>query len=279
VSCPNLVRQDDRNNSTRTLAESLAAELGETSLPDDLTREQLIAAESYWRRIGNHANTVRILLCWPGPGAQSDRLRHSCHLSRVCTYCTKRWAARTAERAVECASLFVCPIAVLITAPSTSLFDLAATIAGLKRFLNRLKRRKRFRQRCRAGILVFECPLTKDARRWNVHIHAILDLVPLDADADRDWRMWVEAEWAKLCGQPGARFSFEPLRDARQFVRYGLKVDGNPSYSDPTLPPRLQVAMGTALYRKRLVTIWGPTKSRAPRARGRAASHDAEGSR
>lgn len=270
MSRPNLFRRDDRTNSTRWLLEALAAELGEQaeSFPDDLTREQLEAALACCRT-GNHGNTLRLLRCFPGPGAESKQLRYCCKQSRICTYCRKRWAWKTAESLVARVRRFTNPVAVLITAPSRSLFDLGDTLEQFKANVERLRRKRRFREECSGGVLVFECPLLKEGHRWNVHAHAILDVPSREQASGRAFEAWLAAEWRNL---GGVKFEFQPLLSARLFIEYALKLDRPSSYSNPLLSAQLQAGLERALYRKRRFKAWGPPTGDgepAPRARAR----------
>jgi hypothetical protein len=154
---------------------------------------------------------------------------------------------------------YTAPLVVLVTCPSKSLLDLLAALRTLQTSLASLRRRRWFSSACRAGAIAVETPLTRDRRRWALHVHGVID-VPGDS---LSFRTRCAAEWRALTGIPGAVFDFEAARSVPSLVGYALKVGDAKSWAPSAreLSPQLMAQLDAALRGRRLVLAW----PRAPR--------------
>lgn len=228
-------------------------------LPSDLTYEQLQCITSELDR-SNINRAHKLLLCRPSTTNYEYGVeqRTACGKPKACSYCAERWAIRQSENLLTAAHEYSSPVAVLITAPSQGLFDCGQTLKALKQDLFRLRRRKQFHERCKAGVLAMEVEQTQDKHRWNVHAHGILDVAG-DLLEQATWEGWCAAQWQALRGT-GALFSCEPIRSARALAQYAVKLGRDKSFLRPLNGARLQTHLAAALHRKRLVVSWGASK-------------------
>lgn len=116
------------------------------ALPEDLpvAEQQVQAAEAMLARDPLRTERAyRVLICpLPrDPRWHDGFVRMPCHL-RGCPACAERRAARLAADIVERASGYEQPTAILITCPSRSLLDLAASVRLLRASLGKLRMRR-----------------------------------------------------------------------------------------------------------------------------------------
>lgn len=200
----------------------------------------------------------RILLCPPlsMSGRHQGWVRLPCR-QRACPTCAQRRARRLALRATAVAIAFARPVAVLVTCPSRTAFDLSRSLDALHDGLLRLRRRRWFVRACVGGVLAVEAPPTSCGFRWALHAHGILGLAPSANAGEFDAR--AALEWRDIVGMPGAVFDVERLRGARSLMRYGFKVDGESSACPApwAMPARMRAHLDSALRGRRLLVAWG----------------------
>jgi hypothetical protein len=184
--------------------------------------------------------------------------RYPCRL-RGCAYCAERRARQLSSKLAGRASSYAAPLAVLVTCPSKTLFDLDAALGTMQGALAALRRRRWFASAVPAGSLAIETPLTKDGHRWALHAHGVLSV----AGDSAAFRTRCAAEWRQLVGITGAVFDFEPVRDVTTFSRYALKVGQEKSWAPDAreLSPKALAHLDGVLRGRRLVLSW----PRAPR--------------
>jgi len=147
------------------------------------------------------------------------------------------------------------PILVLATLPTRGLWDLRNAFADWKACLQRLRRRKVFKD-VKSGCGALEAKLAEDGERWSLHAHLVLDI---------PWERFdlhaLQRAWNKLTrGRGTFSIDHKPIVNREWTVglaRYITKADWISPEPGAVNPHLLELLWDGIRYQRLLVT-WGP---------------------
>lgn len=245
---------------TPRVIETLTALVAEVNAHGFVVSPPHVAVARHLIGTGRASDARRLLYC-PDANEKRRRDRFVCRLP-MCPGCSERRARRLAAKMREMAEGYARPMTLLARAPSRTLDDLVESVETLRDCLFRLRRRRWFVRTCPSGVACIEVPLTRDGRRWNTHVHALVDL-RIERDELETWTDRARGEWIELVGS-GGDLGVEPLESEWRFSRYATKCGRKKSYAPAPweLSPRLRLIVAHALYRRRLLTTWGNPRAK-----------------
>jgi hypothetical protein len=195
--------------------------------------------------VGLHRWAERVRKC----GLRFGHQIRSCKV-RCCPRCAARKSEENFAKAYAEIISMTSPIVGIFNVLSVGLWDLDKAFRRMSASLRSL-RRHRMMLGIRRSVGFIEAKLTADKKRWNVHVHVVLEAWP-DAAGDLDHH------WKMATGGMG-HFELDErihVNDAVSLARYITKArDWSPSPG--TLHPKILDLLLRGQHQRRLFVRWG----------------------